>query len=197
MNTSTLKIAVISILTIAGAHGCASPEPDPLNDALVAKVMEINPSLNSFKVYSVALTDTVTLSDELDRRTALFRTKLSVENKLAAKYKSENKPKNMTRHLEAARKAESILAALDAYRAGHGASMDSTLYYVYSFRGFGETIDGAEVSDAPMRATVTPDLKVYNLHPEGKSNIYRGMGVAIPGYKALLESLRVSEEGEK
>lgn len=181
---------------LAAFSSCSQPEVNPLKDAIVKKVIEVNPGMKTFTVTQINKEFDVTLANELDRRQALFETKSRVESKLAAKYHKKRMPVNERKHLEEQKIAGKIIDAIEEYRTVHSSQLDSIIYHVLSIKGYGEMEDGSVVSNAEMLISISPNLHIFNMVPskgEG-SNVYKGMGVAIPGYREMITQFRTEDK---
>ena len=176
-----LTIAFLAVLSAIVLASCAS-EPTALEKALSDSVVAGNPGLEKVEISSVVLRDSVCVRQELARRVRLFETKLSAEKK-----------RNSTpKQIAAVQHVSDILEALQEYSLRMESSSDSTIYYIYDFEVAGKMSDGAAVPRTEMSATVDCSGNVLRLFTPG-SNVYSGMGIALPGYRELLESLHASE----
>lgn len=160
------KIMIIAAIAVAffAAVSCAS-EQDPVQTAVMEKILAENPQVVKFDFTKFEKVKDVTLADELTRRQRLFQTKEKAYAKKATKRDE----------------ATAVLARIEAYREAHAAQMDSVIYTVYTYDGYGKMADGGKVVAEGQFATVSPDGTVYTLQPAG-GNASKGMGVAIPGY---------------
>ena len=192
---SSLIISVVAAFAALSFQSCSQPKSDPLKEAIVQGVMAANPDVKSFTVSEVTKVSDVTLEDELGRRTALLETKLKAETRLAEKYANVSMRTNEKRHAEAKDRTAAILEALGSYKEEHTAQLDSIVYSIFEFKGYGTKENGSSVKNVDMVVAVTPDMKTYNIIPAGgsNSNVHKGMGRAIPGYMELLESFHTPE----
>lgn len=175
------RILVLAVIAAALA-GCGGPKLSPLEQAISDYVVDSNPGLKSINLYDVALREEVTFGAELQRRQALFETKLKVEQKM----------KSVKRQQDAQHVAE-ILGALDDFAERNAALKDNVIYRIYDFQISGKMEDGAQVAKTAMAAAVDCSGNVLKLFTSPSGNVYSGMGIALPGYKELLESLNASE----
>ena len=177
----TLTIIGIAVAVVMLA-ACGGAEKDPVRAAVMDKIMEENPSLVKFDFNTVEQVKDVTLAEELSRRESLFRTQEKTYGKKAAEYAKKQMKNNAAKNESKRRAVSEILSRIEAYRTSHAAQLDSVVYSVYKFSGEGKTADGVKIIAEDQSVNIAPDGTVYKLQSAG-GNPYKGMGIAIPGYK--------------
>jgi len=196
--TCTMKIShykpICVLVVLFCLAACGQNDESTLKTAMKDKFFELNPDIKEVNISDIKLEHTVSLGDELNRREALFMTKVKYHTEKRDKYLAARKPLNASIHREKLQQAEAILADINQYRQEHSASLDSTVYYVFSLTANAKKTDGTKIKDSKLFCSVTPEYEIYNLISNGNS--YKGMGFTIPGYKAILKSHKLEEEAE-
>ena len=160
---------------------CAGKKSDPLEDAIVAKLQEQNPTLERFEITRLEFDSSVTLDNELFRRESVFRTKEKDAGKKAAMYREKDMKVNAKKNENIQKETQDILERFATYREVHAAQLDSVVYNLFRMDGFGRTTDKAEVEVKNYYVTVSPSVEVFAIVPPD-GNPYRNMGKVIPGY---------------
>ena len=186
---STLLVPLTAVLLMcAGCGNQVSAEQEAVKEIISRNFGEVKGVYFS----SFELVDSTTVAQELDRREALFSSKLDIERRHISDYDEKNMQKNAARHRESLAKTEEIIASLAALRESLAGCADSVIYRTYKFSCQGTYVEGGKFSCQDMFVNITPDGKACNLKSD--DSYHSGMGETIPGYKELLESLRMTEE---
>lgn len=185
MKPAQFILTAAALLLLAA---CSEPaKPTPAEEAVNGYILRQNPSLEYFNFTRFTLADSVSFGQELERRERLFGTKITVERASAAKYERKGMPTNAAKHRKELQKAQRILRDLGKYRKAHEAVLDSVIYYIYEFDGYGYTVDNARMQVSGMQAAVSPQDSVYQMK-SSEENVCAGMGRALPGYIEILKS---------
>jgi len=185
---------VALVLSIFIFNSCDG-EKDPVKTAVMEKILAENPQVAKFDFTKFEKVKDVTLADELSCRQRLFQTKEKVHAKKAAEYGKKKMTANAAKNAKLSDEATVVLARIEAYREAHSAQMDSVIYAVYTYDGYGKMADGGKVVADGQFATVSPEGIVFSIQPAG-GNPFKGMGVAIPGYleEIIGREVELSEE---
>jgi len=143
-------------------------------------------NIKSLTVSNIQITDSTTVSRELQLRKAVFHAKMGSEVSMADKYRSKRMPENEKKHRNKAQQADAILKELNNYENTHKVQMDSVLYYTVTFDCMGIFMSGQKLEKTKRMATITPDMEVFNIQgPDGDPHL--GMGYKLPGYTEILD----------
>lgn len=175
------QFTIIGLALAAICCSCSPKQKDPLKENIVAKVLEVNPGIESFAITKLEKERDVTLGEELQRREQLFKTKSKVFKKKLEQYKDKNMPVNAEKNSVQHKSAEETLERLDNYRETHAEEMENVIYSIYVFDGYGRNKNNQRVEVRGFRATAAPDGTVYNIYRPNE-NPTQHMGVAITGY---------------
>lgn len=168
---------VICPMFLAGCDETLTPE----QETVVSYISGTSGKVARISFSTFELADSTTVAEELDRRKALFSTKVKVESG----YKSE-------KHRQSAAQAEAILAGIETLRQDLSSSLDDVLYRTWKFSCKGKFEDGGEFECRDMYINITRDGVACNLKNDGR--YHNGMGRFIPGYSELLEKNRITED---
>lgn len=181
MKTGTILKSIIASAALFIVFSCTGKKSDPLADAVVAKIQEQNPAVESFEITRLEFQSAVTLDSELARRESIFRTKEKDAGKKAAMYREKDMKVNAKKNENIQKEAQETLERFATYREVHAAQLDSVVYNLFRMDGFGRTTDKAEVEVKNYYVTVSPSVEVFAIVPPD-GNPYRNMGKVIPGY---------------
>ena len=181
------KVLILPLLCLL-AFGCRQQEPDPLQEALGAYILQGREG--SFQLYRIEKIDSTTFRTEFEHREHVFQRKMEEESVLYGSYTMQRMPKNAARHLEAIQRTEVIMKGLDSLRTAMEGRMDEIAYYDYIFSG--QSVIGDEIINyQDAYASMTPALEVIALTSD-RRDLHKSGGRAIPGYLQMLG--RDSEE---
>lgn len=175
----TVAALAASVLAFAGCGKGYTPE----QEAVLELISKGNGEVKGAFFSSFELVDSTTLSQEFDRRFALFNSKIDIEERQVRSYEERKMPKNAAKHIESIKQTRLILEDLTLLRESLSESADSIIYRTYRFSCKGKFADGNSFSSENMYVNLTPDGKACNLKSD--DSYHSGMGSAIPGYLEL------------
>ena len=95
---TVLNVLILSLLCVL-ASGCREKEPDPLQEALGAFLLQGKEG--SFQLFQIEKIDSTTFRTEFEHRQNVLQCKMEEETVLYGSYTMQRLPKNAARHLEA------------------------------------------------------------------------------------------------
>ena len=193
MSTRTIFRSIAVLAALIAVASCAGKKSDPLEDAIVAKLQEQNPTLERFEITRLESESSVTLGSELARRESIFRTKAKDAGKKAAMYREKNMMVNAKKNGNIQKEAQETLDRFATYRENHAAQLDSVVYNIFRMDGFGRTTDKARIEVKDYYVSVSPSGEVLAIVAPD-ANPHKNMGRVIPGY--FTEILGEEEETE-
>lgn len=179
-----MKKILFATAFIACLASCS--QPDPVQDAVAARVAEIVGGVAKVNINTFELIDSVTFGQQLDMADKLYEVRHKQNEKLYFKYMSQSLFNEALEKRASLVKDEYVIAGLRAIRERMSDSLDVVAYYDYKFSGNAKNGEGETVFPEAY-ASVTPDIKVISLEPE-RSRLHNGLGKVIPGYLELLEA---------
>lgn len=187
------KIIPLVLAVIAAAvllNGCKQALT-PEQELAVKLISQKNGEVGKIDFSLFELIDSTTLGQEMQRRIALFETKVRVEGGNVAKYESRNMPVNAKRHRESMNRSQAILDDINHLADSLSSCRDRILYRTYQFSCTGSFTDKTKFSCEKMFLNVTPD----GLHDclKDNDNYHTGMGVTIPGYLDIMGENRTED----
>lgn len=185
------KVYLIALAALA-VCACTPKQADPIADAIVAEMMKEIDQPYKITVDHLQKLDSTTFATEFQRRISIYEIRLDQNTARMEKFIRENKPKNATKVFQELQRDTKIYNELNALKEMMGADTLKTAYYDYSYIYSGKVGD-QKIPPKTAFATVTPDGRVLTFAGERK-DIHKATGLAIPGYKELLDSFKEAEE---
>lgn len=187
-----MKRHFLILICALAVAACAKPAPE---DPVAREIGRVVRSETKVPVHvdNACVTDSTTFETELDRRRRIQELKIYQDSSFREKYLAKGMRTNARRKAEAIGKSRRIIAGLDSIRASMGAAVKDVAYYDYVFDYCTADENGKPMKPKQAYATVMTDGRVLTWSPDRK-NIHKRSGLVIPGYAALLEQLRDSEE---
>ena len=184
------------ILLIAGvlllACSCSRKEADPIADAIVAEMMKDIDQPYKLEVDQLKLLDSTTFATEFQRRISIYEIRLDQNQARFEKYVREGKRNNATKMFQEMQRDTKIFNELNVMKELMGDDTLKTAYYDYSYVYKGKVGD-QKIPAQQAYATVTPDGRVLTFAGDRK-DLHKATGLAIPGYRELLDSFKNAEE---
>ena len=174
---------------------CTPKAADPIADAIVAEMMKDIDQPYKITVDRLQKLDSTTFATEFQRRISIYDIRLDQNTARMEKYIREGKPKNATKVFQALQRDTKIFNELNAMKEMMGDDTLKTAYYDYSYTYSGKVGD-QRIAPKQAFATVTPDGRVLTFASDRK-DIHKASGLAIPGYKELLDSFKEEEEDKE
>lgn len=188
----TLYLSAAAAIILLAAVSCAKKEVPAERQAVIGMIENVSSEIQKIAFTTFEQVDSTTVGKELERRKALFRSKVRIEGRYVKNYEEQNKVNNAAKHRKSLEQAEAILAELEEYGKTLESCLDSILYRTYNFSCTGTHTDGSSFRCDDMFVNILPDGTACNLTSD--RNYHTGMGKTLPGYKAILEKHRFSEE---
>lgn len=189
-----ITFPTILVTLLFSFASCTSKDESPLRQAIVDKVEETNPYIESFFITKLQVESSVTLADELARRQSIFNGKAKHYGKEAEKYRRKNMPVNAKKNADKQKEALAVIDRFNAYHEAHAAQMDSVIYFILRMNGFGYSVDETKIEIEDYYVTASPTGVIYSIQsPQGNPVLH--MGVTIPNY--FTEILGHEPEGEQ
>ena len=165
---------------------CGGNEPDPLTDAVKAKIAESVKGLpEDVRIDHFELIDSSALGTELSRCKDLFRVKIKRENELYEKYQRNAQYSAASAKVQVIAKAQKHYDGIEELEKKFAAQKDSIIAYHYKLAGRAKNSEGALAKFDEAYVAVTPDNKVLTLVTD-KRDLGKVVRHAIPGYMELL-----------
>lgn len=185
------KVFLIALAALA-VCACTSKQADPIADAIVAEMMKDIDQPYKITVNHLQKLDSTTYATEFKRRISIYEIRLDQNTARMEKYIRENKPTNATKVFQALQRDTKIYNELNVLKEMMGADTLKTAYYDYSYT-YGGKVGDQRIPVKTAYATVTPDGRVLTFAGDRK-DLHKATGLAIPGYKELLDSFKEAEE---
>lgn len=190
-----MKKVYLFALTALALCACGQKPADPIADAIVAEMMKGIDQPYKITVDRLQKLDSTTFATEFQRRISIYDIRLDQNTARMEKYIREGKPKNATKVFQALQRDTKIFNELNAMKEMMGDDTLKTAYYDYSYTYSGKVGD-QRIAPKQAFATVTPDGRVLTFASDRK-DIHKASGLAIPGYKELLDSFKEEEEDKE
>ena len=187
-----MKKVCLFVLTVLAFGACTQKPADPVADAIVAEMMKDIDQPYKITVDHLQKLDSTTYATEFQRRIGIYDLRLDQNTARMEKYIREGKPKNATKVFQDLQRDTKIYNELNAMKEMMGDDTLKTAYYDYSFTYSGKVGD-QRIQPKQAYATVTPDGRVLTYAGDRK-DIHKASGLAIPGYKELLDSFKENDE---
>jgi len=184
------KIVFFAAILLAAA--CTQAEPNPVEEAITARLKETTPAIQEIYYQKLEVMDTVSLADEISYREKLFELKCDILQKKYNKFKSERKPKNAALVKEDLDKALKIKEGVSGLRDKLRDSLDNVLYYEYKFTATAKA-ENNKIQITDYYVFITPEMKVLK-YAQDKRGMRNGIGDIIPGYMEILSNVGMDEE---
>lgn len=178
-------------MAIVCLAACSKPVPDPWAESIGARVRYDTGV--PIHVETATRTDSTTYIKELDRRRGIYELRIIQNRDRAAKYTKQNMPKNARIMREAILKDYKIIAGLDSIRQAMGPDTLGIAYYDYEFEYCTADEKGNKTKPKKAYATMRPDRSVLTWAPKHR-DLHKTTGLAIPGYRKLLDDLKEEEQ---
>ena len=184
-----MKHSIFITLAIALViAACATTtEPGPVAEAIGVRVRQ--DTKVPVHIESATKIDSTTIGKEISRRRGIQELKIWQDSSFRQKYLSQGLVVNARRKAESIGKARAIIAGLDSIHQSLAADTARIAYYDYEFSYCTADAKGNKTEPKTGYATVTPNREVVTWSID-KKEIHKASGLAIPGYRKLLESLR-------
>ena len=184
------------ILLLAGilsaVAACSPKTPDPVAEAIVAEMTKDIDQPCKIVVDNLQLLDSTTYATEFQRRISIYEIRLDQNQARFEKYVREGKRNNATKMFQEMQRDTKIYNELNLLKELMGDDTLKTAYYDYSYVYRGKVGD-QKIPSKQAYATVTPDGRVLTFAADRK-DIHKATGLAIPGYRELLDSFKDAEE---
>lgn len=190
MKRTIVAFSIVAALMLA-LTGCQKGNT-PEQEAVLQLISRSSGEVKGAFFASFEKVDSTTLSQEFDRRFALFNSKINIEQRQIKEYEEKNMPKNAAKHLESIKETKMILEDLGLLREMLEDSADSIIYTTYKFSCKGKFVDGSSFECKDMYVNITPDGEACNMKSD--DSYHSGMGSAIPGYLELFGKGTISPE---
>ena len=187
-----MKQFYLIALAALAVCACTPKQSDPIADAIVAEMMKEIDQPYQITVEHLQKLDSTTYATEFQRRIGIHEIRLDQNTARMEKYIREKKPNNATKVFQALQRDTKIFNELNAMKEMMGADTLKTAYYDYSYTYSGKVGD-QKIPAKTAYATVTPDGRVITFAGDRK-DLHKATGLAIPGYKELLDSFKETEE---
>lgn len=192
MHMKRLFVLACAVLALAA---CSQKQADPVADAIVAEMMKGVDQPYSLHITDLKLLDSTTFATEFQRRIGIYDTRLDQNAARLEKYMKQGMQKNATLMFEALQKDTKIYNELNAMKEMMGDDTLKIAYYDYSYTYSGK-VGKTRVPAQQAFAAVTPDCRVLTFVSD-KRDLHKATGLAIPGYRELLDSFKETEETEE
>lgn len=184
------------ILLFAGlfllAAACTPKQPDPVAEAIVEAMTRDIDQPCKITVSNLEKLDSTSFAVEFQRRISIYDIRIDQNTARLEKYIREGKKNNATKMFNDLQRDTKIFNELNGMKEMMADDTLKTAYYDYSFT-YGGKVGNQKIPSKKAYATVTPDGRVITYGADLK-DIHKASGLAIPGYKELLESFKESEE---
>lgn len=187
-----MKNVYLMALTALMICACAEKPVDPVAEAIVAEMMKEIDQPYEIQVENLQKLDSTTYATEFARRIEIYDTRLDQNTARMEKYIRERKPKNATKVFQELQRDTKIFNELNAMREMMGDDTLKIAYYDYAYTYSGKVGD-KKIAPKSAFATVTPAGKILT-YASDRKDLHKATGLAIPGYKELLESFKEPEE---
>lgn len=172
---------------LAGCNQALTPEQELAIQLLSQK----NGEIGKIDFSRFELVDSTTLGQEIQRRIALFETKIRIEGNNVAKYESRNMRANAKRHRESMERSQTILDNITYLADSLSDRKDRILYRTYLFSCTGSFADKTKFTCDKMFLNVATDG--INSCLKDSDNYHKGMGIAIPGYLDIMHNNKTED----
>ena len=183
----TLLLAGLVLLLAA----CSSKN-DPLAQALVEAMTKDIDQPCKISVSNVQKLDSTTFATEFKRRISIYDIRIDQNTARLEKYIRQGKSTNATKMFNDLQRDTKIYNELIGMKEMMADDTLKTAYYDYSFV-YGGKVGNQRIPSKKAYATVTPDGRVLTYGADLK-DIHKASGLAIPGYKELLDSFKQGDE---
>jgi len=184
------------ILLLAGlillAAACTPKQPDPVAEAIAEAMTKDIDQPCKITVSNLQKLDSTTFATEFQRRISIYEIRLDQNQARFEKYVREGKRNNATKMFQEMQRDTKIYNELNLLKELMGDDTLKTAYYDYSYVYRGKVGD-QKIPSKQAYATVTPDGRVLTFAADRK-DIHKATGLAIPGYRELLDSFKDAEE---
>jgi len=187
-----MKKIYLLALAVAAVAACTPKQMDPLSEAIVEAMTRDIEQDCKIKVSDLQRIDSTDFAEEFRRRIGIYDIRIDQNTARLEKYIREGKKNNATRMFEDLQRDTKIFNELNAMKEMMGDDTLKTAYYDYSFT-YGGKVGDSRVPSKKAYATITPDGRVLTYGADLK-DIHKASGLAIPGYKELLDSFKTGEE---
>ncbi|MCQ2178006.1 MAG: hypothetical protein MJY42_03880 [Bacteroidales bacterium] len=184
--------AAIAVFTLLSSVSCGKKELPAEQQLVIGMIENVSSGIKNISFTSFEQVDSTTVIKELERRQALFRSKVKIEGRYVKNYEEKRMMNNAAKHRKSLEQAEAILADLEEYGKSLESCRDSIVYRTFCFSCTGTHTDGSSFHCDEMFVNILPDGTACNLTSD--RNYHTGMGRTLPGYTAILEKHRFSEE---
>lgn len=154
--------------------------------AVSAKIVETMGEVTSLKFNNFEQIGETTVGQEVEMRTALFKTKLEQDQKFYDMYTAGGVIGRAAKKKAAVERDQIFLTQLDSIRNTLGAGLNAVAYRDYQFSAVGKLADGSKLEATDWFAAIAPDGTVLSM-VQDKKNLHKGLGVTIPGYKGMFD----------
>lgn len=173
------------MLLLAAACGLKKSEFAAQEELIGASIKEKLEGVEKVSFGSMAVIDSSTYRQEIERRKATFELKVNQELKLLDKYNKEGKKKNAAYKTLDLRNDARIIKSIDSLAAAMGADIDKVAFYDYEFDAI---LSGKEIKNSVQHgyAAITPDGELLGINPDRKA-LHKSTGKVIPGYLSVIK----------
>lgn len=190
-----MKKTILLALAVLAVCACGQKKTDPIADAIVAEMMKDIDQPYKIDIDHLEKLDSTSFATEFKRRISIYNIRLDQNTARMEKYIREGKSTNATRMFEALQRDTRIYNELNVIKENMADDTLKTAYYDYSFVYSGK-VGKQRIPRKLAYATITPDGRVLTYAADRK-DIHKAAGLAIPGYKELLDSFKENEPEEE
>ena len=187
MKKTFLPLCILLLLA-----ACTSNQ-DPVAQAIADAMTKDIDKPCKIKVGNLQKLDSTSFAVEFKRRISIYDIRIDQNTARLEKYIREGKSTNATKMFENLQRDTKIYNELTGMKEMMADDTLKTAYYDYSFTYSGKVGD-QRIPLKKAYATITPDGRVLTYGADLK-DIHKASGLAIPGYKELLDSFK--EEAEE
>lgn len=181
-----LAVTAAAIL-LTGCRQALTPE----QELAVRLLSQKNGEIEKIDFQRFELIDSTTLEQEIQRRIALFETKVRIEGNNVARYESRNMPVNAKKHKESMARSQAILDDIRHLADSLASCSDRIIYRTYVFSCTGDFTDKTRFTCDKMFLNVVSDGE--NSCLKDSDNYHKGMGVTIPGYLDIMNGNKTED----
>jgi hypothetical protein len=190
MTPASRIITAAATALLVAACCVKTTAPDPVAEE-IGRVVRAETRI-PVHIESATKLDSTSIATELTRRRGIQELKIYQDSCFRQKYLSQGMIINARRKAGAIEKSRKIITGLDSIRQRLGADTAHIAYYDYEFEFCMADANGDKTAPKKAYATVTPDGHVVTWSQD-RRDIHKASGLAIPGYRELLDKLRDSE----
>ena len=187
MKKTFLPLCILLLLA-----ACTPKQADPVAEAIAAAMTRDIDQPCDITVSNLEKLDSTSFAVEFKRRISIYDIRIDQNTARLEKYIREGKKNNATKMFEDLQRDTKIFNELNGMKEMMADDTLKTAYYDYSFV-YGGKVGNQRIPSKKAYATVTPDGRVLTYGADLK-DIHKASGLAIPGYKELLDSFKQGDE---